>query len=102
MQRCWCTQPRWPQDSTGTGHTKKYITDGTSTYKAEPRGPKSRIEYKNGIAVQQVPLRDDPPEDGRMRPKRYILTDIRQAKQLFSSKIERRNACEYEGDEIIT
>jgi hypothetical protein len=33
--------------------------DGTSTYKAEPRGPKTRIECKVGITVQQVPSRDE-------------------------------------------
>jgi hypothetical protein len=52
------TQPRWAQDSPDTGHIKKYITDGTSTYEADPRGPKTRIECQNGIAVQQVPSRD--------------------------------------------
>jgi hypothetical protein len=38
---------------------KKYITEGTSTYVAEPRGPKSRAECKNGITVQQVPSKDE-------------------------------------------
>jgi hypothetical protein len=52
-------QPRWSQDSAGTRHTKIYVTDGTSTYEAEPRGPKTGTECKNGIAVQQVPSRDE-------------------------------------------
>jgi hypothetical protein len=38
---------------------KKYITDRTSIYEAEPRDPNSRTECKNGIAVQQVPSRDE-------------------------------------------
>jgi hypothetical protein len=39
---------------------KKHITtDESSIYEAEPRGPKTRIESKNGIAVQQVPPRDE-------------------------------------------
>jgi hypothetical protein len=54
------TQPRWPQDSAGTGHIKKYVTtNGTGACEAEPRGPKTKIECNNGIAVQQVPSRDE-------------------------------------------
>jgi hypothetical protein len=50
----------WPQESADTGYIKKNITpDGTSTYMAELRGPKTRTECKNIIAVQEVPSRDE-------------------------------------------
>jgi hypothetical protein len=51
---------RRTQDSAGARHIKKHITtDGTSTYEAEPRGSRTRIECKNGITVQQGPSRDE-------------------------------------------
>jgi hypothetical protein len=50
------------QSTSNNKHNEHYIlqiTDGTSTYEAEPRGPKSRIECKHGIAVQHFPSRDE-------------------------------------------
>jgi hypothetical protein len=71
----------------------KYITTvGTSTYEAEPHGPKTRIECKNGTAVRQVPSRDEHlkmaawgrnmlwKREWTNRKQHCMLMDIREAK----------------------